>query len=119
MAGTFTVSGMSAGEPAGQRSFGPITIQGTVVIGDTFSGPLVMGDNTLSVPIGSVAVMVITPQNNTATVKLRTNTNNADGGLALNPGGLPTVYPFPTTAPTSIILNAAVAVSAFTTVVFI
>ncbi len=119
MAGTFTVSGMSAGEPAGERVFGPITIQGSVVIGDTFSGPLNMGDNTISVPTGSLAVMVITPQNNTATVKLRTNSNSGDGGLSLNPGGLPTVYPFPSTAPTSIILNAAVAVSAFTTVCFI
>ena len=119
MAGSFTIGGMSAGEPAGERLFGPISIQGAVVIGDTFSGPLSMGDNTISVPTGSVAVMIITPQNNTAVIKMRTNSNSGDGGLSLSPSGVPTIYPFPSTAPTSIILNAAVAISAFTSVVFI
>ena len=78
-----------------------------------------MGDNTISVPAGSLAVTIITPQNNTAVIKLRTSINPLDSGISLNPGGLPTVYPFPSTAPTSIILNSAVAVSAFTTVIFI
>lgn len=118
MAGTFTWAGMSAGEPAGERVFGPITIQGAVVIGDTFSGPLAMGDNTISVPTGATAVAVITPTNNTTAIKFRTNSNSGDAGLPLCSAGL-FVYQFPSTAPTSVILNAASAVSAFTTVVFI
>ena len=119
MAGTFTWTGMSAGEPAGERVFGPITIQGAVVIGDTYSGPLASGDNTIPVPLGALAVTIITPQNNTAVLKLRTSINPLDSGISLNPGGLPTVYPFPATPPTSIILNAASAVNAFTSVIFI
>ena len=119
MAGTFTWAGMSAGEPAGERSFGPITIQGAVVIGESWAGPLVMGDNTIPVPTGAVAVTILPPANNTATLKLRTSLNSGDAGLPLYQGLWPTVYPFPTTPPTSIIINSASAVSAFTTVIFI
>lgn len=119
MAGTFVISGMSAGEPGGERAFGPITIQGAIVIGETLSLLLSSGNNTITVPTGAVAVMILPPTNNTATLTLHTNLNNADTGLPLNSGLVPFVYPFPNTAPTTLILNSAVTLSAFTTVAFI
>ena len=118
MAGTLTISGMSAGEPAGQRTFGPLTITGTVVIGETLEVPLVSGDNTFAVPSGSVAALIIGPANGAATLKLRTNVNSGDGGLVINGAGLPTVCAFAAT-PTSLVVNASTSVSAPTTIVFI
>jgi hypothetical protein len=119
MAGTFTISGMSAGEPGGERAFGPITIQGAVVIGETLSLLLNSGDNIIPVPTGAVAVMILPPQNNTATLKLRTSLNSSDGGLQLNSGLMPFVYPFPSAPPTSLYLNSQSTLSAFTTLIFI
>lgn len=119
MAGTFTITGMSAGEPGGERAFGPITITGSTVIGATLSLLLASGNNSVTVPTGAVAVMIIPPANNSATLKLFTSLNGSDSGLPLNPGAVPTVYPFPTSAPTTITLNSASTLAAFTTVIFI
>jgi hypothetical protein len=119
MAGTLTITGMSAGENAGQRVFGPVTITGSVVIGETVAQSLASGDNTITVPAGAVACMVIPPTNNAVALKFRTSANSSDGGLALNPGAVPFVYPFPASAPTSVILNAASTITNLVTVVFI
>ncbi len=119
MAGTLTVAGMSAGENAGMRVFGPLTITGTTVIGDTFAGPLAMGDNTIAVPLGAVAVLIVPPVNNTTTLKVRTSLNAADAGLPVNSGAVPFLLPFPATAPTTVIVNSSGATSAFCTVAFI
>lgn len=119
MAGTLTISGLSAGEPAGQRVFGPLTITGTTVIDETLGIPLSSGDNTIAVPAGAVAAMIIAPTGTAATLKLRTNTNSGDAGLVINAAGFPTVYTFPATPPTSLIINASTSVSAATTIVFI
>jgi hypothetical protein len=117
--GTFTIVGLAASEPAGQRTFGPLTIQGTQVVGETLEVPLVSGDNTFAVPVGAVAVMVIPPTTGTVALKLRTNTNAADGGLVLPSVNMPMVYPFPPTAPTSLIVNSSAPQTAPLTVVFI
>ncbi len=107
MAGTLTVSGLSSGELAGERIFGPLTMVGKAVIGETLVIPLTVGDNTIAVPLESIAVMMIRPLGGTATVKVRTNLNSTDGGLLLPEEPFPFVYPFPNAIPTSIILNAA------------
>ena len=120
MAGaTFTIMGMSAGEPQGQRVFGPLTISNTAVVGETLSVALSSGDNTYTVPTGSVAVMIIPPANNSTAIKFRTSQNSGDTGLSLNPGSIPFVYAFPSSAPSSVILNAGSSVSALTTIAFI
>lgn len=119
MAGTFTITGMSAGEPAGERVVGPITITGAVVVGETLSVQLASGDNTISVPTGSVAVMIRPPTNGTTTIKFRTSLNSSDAGLPLNSATTPFVYRFPSTAPTSLILHASAAMTGFVTVMFI
>ena len=120
MAGTFTWSGMSAGEPGGERVFGPLTVTGAMVIGETVSVALASGNNTIAVPSGAVAVTVIPPANNTTTLTFRTSLNSGDTGLPLDPAW-PGVfmYPFPSIAPTSIIINAASPLSTFVTVIFI
>ncbi len=118
-AGTLTVQGMSASEPAGQRTFGPLTITGTQVIGETLEAPLASGDNTFAVPTAAVACLIIPPTNGTAVLKLRTSANSSDAGLPLNGGGAPTLYPFPASAPTSLIVNASVSQTPPLTIAFI
>ena len=116
--GTFTISGLSASEPAGQRTFGPLTIVGSGVVGETLEVPLVNGDNTFAVPANAVAVLIIAPTNGAATLKLRTSANSGDAGLPINGVGLPMVFPF-TTAPTSIIINSSAIQAAPLTLAFI
>src|SRR5438270_3889467 len=118
MAGTLTITGLSAGEPAGQRTFGPLTITGTTVEGETIVQPLISGDNTFAVPAGSVACLLIPPANSIVAVKVRTSLNSGDGGLPINPGSLPMVYPFPSPIPTTLIVNAASGTTGSFTIAF-
>ena|ERR1039457_599688 len=118
MAGTFTISGLSATEPGGERIFGPQSIQGTVVIGETLAVAVAEGDNTFVVPTGAVAVWITPPLNGASTLKVRTNLNSADAGLPISIIN-PTVYSFPLPAPTSLIVKANVAETGFLTIAFI
>lgn len=106
MAGTVTVTGSDTGAPAGARTLGPLAITGTTALGATTVEGLSSGDNTIQIPAGAVGAVIIPPAGGTATLKLRSNLNNADGGLPISPTQ-PTVYVFPTTAPTSLIINAS------------
>ena len=119
MAGTFTITGLSASEPTGERVLGPITIQGSQVVGETLSLSLVMGDNTVVVPSGATAVWIQAPVTGAVTLTLRTNLNSGDTGLPINGTGSPTIYPFPLSAPSSIIINASAAQTPALSVVFI
>lgn len=117
-AGTFTITGMSASEPAGQRTFGPLTITGQQVIGETLEVPLASGDNTFAVPVGAVAALIIAPLNGTTALTLRTNLNAADVGLAFSGIGNPMVFPFAVT-PTSLIINSSGVQASPLTIAFI
>jgi hypothetical protein len=119
MAGTLTVSGLSAGEPAGERILGPVTITGTAIIGETLDVPLSSGDNTFTIPPGSVACWIIPPPTGTVTLKVRTSANAADAGLPIASGMPFGPYCFPASVPTSLIVNAAAAQSSPLTIVFI
>jgi len=118
MAGTLTISGMSASEPAGQRQIGPITIPGTQVVGETLAGPLLAGDNTFAIPGAATACLVIPPALGTVVLTLRTSANIGDGGLPLNPT-LPLLYCFPQPVPTSLVVNASAGQGAIFSIVFI
>lgn len=118
MAGTITITGLSAGEPAGQRVFGPITVTGSAIIGATLELALSSGDNAVTVPTGAVGVVVIPPTNGSTAIKYRTSLNATDAGVPLNTGAVPFVHVFPATAPTTVTLNAASTISSFTTVWF-
>lgn len=106
MAGTVTISGSSSSEPAGQRILGPITIQGSIVVGDTVAQSLNTGDNTIVVPVGTTAVVIIPPPTGGVALTYRTSLNAGDAGLPLSPNQ-PFLHVFPATEPTSIIINAS------------
>lgn len=107
MAGTFTVSGLAAGLPTGSETFGPLTITGTnVVDGKTYVN-LSSGDNTITIPPGAIAVWVVVPAANTATLKLRTSGNSGDAGLPIAAGDPFGPYSFRGLSPTTIIINAS------------
>lgn len=117
MAGTLTVSGHSATEPAGERNFGPVTIQGKGA-GATYVRPLVIGDNRFEVPAEMVAAWIVPPTGNSAELKVRTNQNEGDGGLLVSETN-PTLFALPSTAPTVLILHASAGVASPTSIVFI
>jgi hypothetical protein len=108
MGSAVTLTGLDTTAPAGQRTFGPVTTVGTVVIGETLAIPLVMGDNTVSVPVQAVGVIVAPPTISSISVTFRTNLNASDVGLPIS-ALAPFYYNFPLTIPTSIILHASAA----------
>jgi hypothetical protein len=86
MPGTLTIAGMAAGLKSGINTIGPVTSGGVSTVGSRIDAQLAIGDNTFQLPEGetvvSVAVFLGTV---TATVKIRTNLNEADGGLQIAP----------------------------------
>lgn len=119
MAGSLTITGLSATEPAGQRTFGPMTIQGTVTIGETLAVPLASGDNTFSIPAGAVACWLVPPATGGVALKVRTSSNASDAGLPVS-SALPFgPYCFPASVPASLIVNAAGAQASPLSIVFI
>ena len=107
MAGTLTISGLAAGLPSGIKTIGPQTMTGAAVIDDTIQVALSSGDNTISLPSGVTvtAAYIVLPSTNTVQLKLRTNLDNADGGVPFGPTGF-VVWPI-YTGTTSLIINAA------------
>jgi hypothetical protein len=118
MAGTFTITGADTGLPTGGQTVGPLTVVGTAVVGEMIPVILASGDNTISVPSGAVGVLIVPPTTNTNTLKYRTSSNSGDTGLSIAPASF-SVHMFPLTAPTSLIVNAAGAVSVATFFKFI
>jgi hypothetical protein len=118
MAGTITISGSSSSLSTGSKTIGPITITGSAAIGEILEVNLGSGDTTIAVPAGAVAVVIVPPAANAVALKLRTNLNSGDAGLPIHPTS-PTVYAFPSTPPTSLILNAAGATTGLTELSFI
>lgn len=86
MPGTLTIAGMAAGLKSGINTIGPVTSTGVSTVGSRIDTQLAVGDNVFTLPEGetvvSVAVFLGTV---TATVKIRTNLNEADGGLQIAP----------------------------------
>lgn len=119
MAGTFTITGLSASEPTGERVLGPVTIQGSQVVGETLALSLAMGDNSVTIPSGATAVWIQGPVNGAVNLTLRTNLNSSDTGLPINGTGFPTIYPFPLSPPVTLIINASGAQTTPLSLVFI
>lgn len=119
MAGTFTVTGMSASEPSGQRRFGPITIEGSTIIGETLGVSLSNGDNAFSIPTGAVACWIVPAAVGGVSLTVRTSANASDAGLPISsllPFG---PYCFSTPTPASLIVRAGGAQASPLTIVFI
>jgi hypothetical protein len=117
--GSLTVTGLASGLNVGQLAIGPLSITNTINVGESIYTALSSGDNTFTVPAGAVAALVVPPSGNAVVLKVRTNQNSGDGGLQIASGPLPFVYPFPATAPTSLIINAASSVALGVTIAFI
>lgn len=112
MAGTITVTGLSAGLPGGEIVSGPVTITGTSLVGELTGSSLAVGDNVFPVPSGAVAVAVFLGEAPAATVRARTNLNASDAGLPISPyAGLGcAVLPLPVGV-SSLTLNASATVA--------
>lgn len=105
MSGQLTIGGEAEG-PTGTINIGPKTITGTLPIGQVDSFELALGDNTVPVPAGAVAaVIVFTAAYNGPEVKIRTNLNPLEGGLPVTGQGF-AVFPV-TAATTSLILHTS------------
>lgn len=85
MSGTLTITGRSAGLPAGEIISGPVTMTGTSLVGALTSAPLAVGDNEFTVPVGAVAVAAFLGEAPAATVTVRTNLNTGDAGFPISP----------------------------------
>jgi hypothetical protein len=108
MAGTLTVTGMSAGLTSGYKVIGPITITGSNPVGEIIDVTLASGDNTFMVPAGATAVLLALGSASAVTVKVRTNLNSGDMGLSIAPfGGTGWAAFRLVTGVTSLILNAS------------
>jgi len=88
---------------------GPLTMVGTTVIGQITDVPLSAGDNTIPVPLGAVAVLIVLPTAGVSELKIRTNLNPSDGGLPIGTSGFDVFSLYPGT--TALIINAAGAVT--------
>lgn len=117
--GSLTITGLSASEPSGYRTFGPITIQGTVVIGETLEVPLVSGDNTFAIPDQATACWIIPPTQGTVALTIRTSANSGDAGLPISAQMPFGPFCFPATVPASLIVNASAVQASPLSIVFI
>lgn len=104
MAGTLTVTGMTAGLSVGEKVIGPLTMAGSATVGTILDVALAAGDNTIAVPPGATAALIVLPSTNTGVLKLRTNLDPGDVGVSFGPTGW-AVLPL-ATGTTSLIVNA-------------
>jgi hypothetical protein len=111
MPGTLTISGMAAGLKSGINTIGPVTSEGVSTVGSRIDAQLAIGDNTFLFPEGVVVSAVAWfLGTTTATVKLKTNLNEADGGLRIAPAqgaGIPWGKIDLPTGTTKVILNSS------------
>jgi hypothetical protein len=104
MAGTLTVSGLVAGLVSGEKVIGPETMVGATTIGQIDDVVLISDDNTVVVPSGAVAVVIVFPSSNAAACRLRSSGDASDAGLPVGPQGFAA---FPVAGLSSLILSAS------------
>ena len=105
MAGTVTITGLSAGLLGGEKILGPVSIVGTSIVGSIIDQTLSAGDNAFTIPTGAIGVVFIPPSGTTATLKYRTSANASDAGLPIS-GTQPFVHVF-TGSPSTVTINAS------------
>ncbi|MGP8180856.1 MAG: hypothetical protein ACLP1E_08775 [Acidimicrobiales bacterium] len=104
MSGTINIGGLAQGMLSGSKIIGPLTILGSNAECPILALTLAAGDNTIAVPTGTVAVVIV-PGAGVAGVKYRTVF--ADSGTYISPTN-PTVIAFDAAnTPTSFYLNVA------------
>ncbi len=106
MAGSITITGLSAGLASGEKILGPNTMSGGAIVGEITDATLSSGDNTFSVPALAVGCVLFLPSTNTATINIRSNLNPSDTGFPVNPSGPWIAWPL-ATGTTSVIVHAS------------
>lgn len=105
MAGTLTVTGLATGLLSGEKVIGPITMSGQATVGEIRDVNLTAGDNTIPIPAGATAAVVVVQPTSGITFTLRTNLNSTDAGLPFGPTGWSVLSL--ASGITSLILNAS------------
>jgi len=116
MASSITISGVKPGVGAGPQTIGPLTITANASIGAVTDIVLASGANTITVPAGSTAMVIVPPTTNTQTLTLKGVTG--DTGVPLSPTQ-PSVISFPASAPSTVVLTAGALFSGITEISFI
>lgn len=119
MAATGTISAQAQieGLPLGEELAGPLSVISTAALGVVSTLILAAGVNTVTVPAGATAVMIVQPATGTNAASLRGV--SGDTGVALTASGLAAVLAFGSAAPASIVINSAGANSAPTYFLFL
>jgi hypothetical protein len=111
--GSLSISGVIQGLPSGTKTFAA-SIAAPAAVGVTLDLTLSAGDNTVAIPTGATAVLIVPGA--CATVPLVLKGASGDTGVALN-RGKPTLLALDPTA-TSFIINVASSVSCVTELAF-
>ncbi len=108
------ITGTVTGLPSGSKVVSA-ALASAAAVGQTTEVVLAGGDNTIAVPVGSSAALILPPAANAQALKLKGAAG--DTGVSLAPGE-PTLLAFPTPAQASFILNAAGQTAGFTEISF-
>lgn len=113
--GQVDITGSVTDAPSGSKSIGPVTITSAAAVDHQLTVNLASGDNTITVPTGAKACIVIPPTGNT-TVVIKLKGAAGDTGFTMAKS-MPACLSFDT-APASFVINAS-AVLAGVVVVFV
>ena len=118
MSSTLPITGQVVGMPTGEKIIGPLSATNGTTVGTVADVTLASGDNTIAIPSGAIAALIVIPSSVTQTIKVRTNLDS--GGVTIgNPVYAPFVaLPLPSSA-TSLVINASAATTGTTEVTFI
>lgn len=114
---TLTISGTMTNADVGTLQLGPWGITNTSGGGIVERKALASGDNSFTIPSGTKVVIVLPPSGNTVAIKEKGDAADV-GRPILADGDLPLIRPV-TAGDTTFILNAAGAISALTTIIYL
>lgn len=109
--GNVTVAGNVMGSPTGARSFGPLTITALSAVDQTSVLSLSSGNNTVTVPSGATAAVIVGPNgtiptpNPLSSATLTVKGVGGDTGIVVS-SKWPTLLTFDTT-PATFVINAS------------
>lgn len=114
--GKISVTGSISGLGSGSKIVGPVDVITTTPVAQTTSIILASGFNSIAVPTGSDAVMIVTPVGNTATVILKGVTG--DTGIQMAKAGVTLIQFDSAAVPATIGLTSSALQSTATEILF-
>lgn len=115
--GTITITGFNESR-TGDKIFGPADINATGGAAAVTSVALALGNNSITVPSTSTAVIIRTPPDNTGSV-ITLKGVGADTGIRLANDGVSVIHFDVAAVPGTIVLNSSVAQTSNTEFLFI